>query len=227
MRHRLLNLATLLSLLLTLAAGAMWLRSRYVSEGWESKPRPSGMTFAGSGYHSMWAMESSNGRLLYVSHKILIQPPAAPPARRRGPGYHPVPAPAITLFPGGYYRTYSGIDAITPLRHNRRFPVYSRRHADYAVHTYGRIPFVVEWCEKSAYDWSPPGKYVAVPWLTIAFGGLIIPGIRAGLRRWQVLSRPGFPLRTVIAVPAAATSTSPASAPDDGRAPVSGAPISS
>jgi hypothetical protein len=40
--ERVLRLATLVSLLLSLASAAMWSRSLFVTEGWEFKPRPSG-----------------------------------------------------------------------------------------------------------------------------------------------------------------------------------------
>ena len=198
MTRRLLNTATYLSLLLVLAAGIMWVRSRHIAEGWESAPRPAGMIVGGNGYHSMWAVESSNGRLVFVSHRILIETtPAAPPPPPRISGYRPRPAAAkIAPFPGGYYRTYSGIDAITPLRHNRRFPVYDGAYIGYTGHTYGRVPGVVEWCEKPDARSSPQGRYMAVPWLTIVAAALIVPAIRAGLRRWQVLRRPGFPVES-------------------------------
>ena len=203
MIRRLLNTATYLSLLLALAAVVMWVRSRDIAEGWESKPSPSGMIVAGNGYYSMWAVESSKGRLVYASHRILIGPPphTPPPRRSRYGGYNPPPTPGIALFPGGYYRTYSGNDAITPLRHNRRFPVYTDLHAKHSLYAGGRIPGVVEWCEKSTHTFSPPGRYVAVPWLTIVAAGLIIPTTRAALRRWQVLRRPGFPVDSHLSTP--------------------------
>src|SRR5439155_22775630 len=83
MRRRLFNLvmaaSLALSLALSLASFSMWARSLYVTEGWESKPRPSGMIYDGSGYHSQCAVESAEGRLVFVIYRIFIPPPDDPP----------------------------------------------------------------------------------------------------------------------------------------------------
>ena len=169
------NVATALSLALALGAAAMWARSHYVVEGWESTPRPAGMVYQGSGFHGMWAVESSRGRVVYVRHKIYVRPDgttgdrlvafgAAYPSQRR-PGFAPVPPgdPA----PAGYYRA-NDADAVTPARYNRRFRA-------------GPRPVM-----------GPPLQYVSVPWLAVASAGLILPLCRFGMYRWRMRHRPGF-----------------------------------
>lgn len=178
MISRILNTATNLSLLLFIAAVVMWVRSWYVTEGWESKPHPAGIVFNGSGHHRQWAVEVSDGRLVYVNHRFLVMP--ADPA-----------------IPGGYYRLYSSVDGITGLRHNRRFPDQSRYLNQ--PHRVGRIPGVIEWCEKLTVGTANSGSYVAVPLPTIAFAALLFPVVREALRRCRVRCRPAFqvvPIRT-------------------------------
>jgi hypothetical protein len=173
LRH-LLNLATALSLLLAFASAGMWVRSYFVTEGWESKPRPSGMIYQGAGHHRQRHLESALGRLVYVNHKILIRASDPPIA-------------------GGYQRYAK---PITPLRQSRRFADYPDRYVPY--HTSGRIPGVAEWCSVYGHVFYPQGEYLAVSWLAIAAAFTVLPGTRVLLWVWRrrQSARPAFPVIT-------------------------------
>jgi hypothetical protein len=173
LRH-LLNLATALSLLLALASAAMWARSQLVTEGWESKPRPSGIVYQGEGFHRQWAVESARGRLVCVDYGIYIK--ASEP-------------PVVS----GYQRH---AEPLMPLRHSRRFREYPAWYVP--RHTTGQIRGVAEWCSVYGDRIHPRGTFIAVSWLALAAAFTTLPGARALFwwwRRWQS-ARPAFPVIT-------------------------------
>ena len=201
MRRRLFNLVTAaslaLSLALSLASFLMWARSLYVTEGWESKPRPAGMIYDGSGYHSQWAVESAKGRLVFVSYRIFIRSPDDPPITsgyRYDPYIHKwVKLPSDPPITSGYYRS---AQPRTPERQSRHFPDYPPpRYRQEYVRSEWRIPGV-QWGEKKGYSFGPPGWFLGVSWPLIGCAGLILPAAWA-LRKWGRplrLRRPRFPV---------------------------------
>jgi hypothetical protein len=171
MIRRLLNLATLLSLLLSLAAVFMWVRSQSVTEGWDVKPRPAGIIYSGEGWHEGRSLESAGGRLVYVSYKTYIR--GTPP---------PI---------GGYQRDAK---PLTPLRRDRRLGNYPILEIPPTAH--GWIPGVAEWYSMPHYAYIPSGQFVAVSWLAIAFVGAVLPGVRVWWRWWRRRQSkgPAFPV---------------------------------
>ena len=71
--RRLFTFASTLSLLLSLATAAAWVRSQFVTEGWEFQPRPSGMNHQGTGWYGHRVLESGDGRLVYADYRYLVR----------------------------------------------------------------------------------------------------------------------------------------------------------
>src|SRR5215216_5652730 len=136
MTRRLLSLATLLSLILSLTAAVMWVRGLYVVEGWDSTPHPSGLIYLGQGYYQQWGVESSNGRLAWVNFRFLVRPSprSLPPGSPHMAGVIPPTPPT-----GGYYATNVS-EAVSPSRHSRRYPAVTLAR----VQSHGSIPGVAE-----------------------------------------------------------------------------------
>jgi hypothetical protein len=146
MRRLLLNLATLLALLLSAAAVWMSARSRHVTEAWVCKPRPSGIVFEGSGWHVQRELESSGGRLVYVSYNRFVK------------GEDP---PEV----GGYCP--SARETLTPLRYDRRLPKAPSFLIPPATNS-GQLAGVVEWRDTPRYAYIGAGRHVAVTWSAVA-----------------------------------------------------------
>jgi hypothetical protein len=77
--HRLLNLAVWLSLLLSVAAALMWVRSWDIPETWAFTPRPSGIVYAGTGWQSHREVGSADGCLVLVQYEA-FDASALPPS---------------------------------------------------------------------------------------------------------------------------------------------------
>jgi hypothetical protein len=173
MARRLFDLLTLLSLLLALAACAMWARSRFVTEGWEFKPRPAGMIYAGNGRYTYRLVESAEGRLVYAEYRWR----------------NDFPMPAVSLPSPGYRRSAAPLTPALP----GRLPNVGDPYLFPPGTVHGRIPAVAEW-------WSIPlvyrRRFVAVSWLAIAVAFAALPAARAGWRwrRRRQSARPAFPV---------------------------------
>jgi hypothetical protein len=175
MKIRLLNLVTLFSLLLSLAAAAMWARSHLVTEVWEFNPRPSGLIFGGQGWYEHRTVESGGGRLVYTKYRLFIR--ATDP-------------PIVS----GYQRRS---DRFSPMRPNRRVPNYPLPSSMVPPPTSsGRIPGVAEWSSMPGYAFIPPGEFFTVSWLAMACIGGVLPGVRWGRQLWRWWKRPAFPVVT-------------------------------
>jgi hypothetical protein len=90
-RRLLLNLVTLLSLLLSLAAVAAWTRSLFVTEGWEFKPHPSG---------EQVVVHSEGGRLIcarYAAGSTAGYQRIVESTPHRQPNWGAVPPPSNTI----------------------------------------------------------------------------------------------------------------------------------
>ena len=166
MMRGLLNIAASLSLLLALATAGMWVRSKFVTEGWEFKPHPSGMQYAGSGYHRQRLVESANGNLVFAAYNVLVRPDDPPRA-------------------GGYRR---GGEPLTPDLH-ARFP-YLDSLPPGTVNS--GIPGLVQWWIVPLWAHQ---RFVAVSWLVLTAVFTVLPGVRAWRvwRRWRHSRMPGFP----------------------------------
>ena len=191
----LLNLATAASLALALASFSMSVRSEYVTEGWESKPRPSGMLYGGSGYHAQWAVESAKGRLVFVSYRMFIRSsPYDPPNSYRYDSHVAkwVKLPGDLPIASGHYRS---AQARTPERQSRYPTKYPANYDKDYPHSGFRVPGV-RWYEK--IGGADPGWFLGVSWHLIGCAGLILPAAWA-VRKWgrplrPLLRRRGFPV---------------------------------
>ena len=170
---RLINVVTWLSLLLSLAACGMWARSRFVTEGWEFRPRPSANAHAGEGWHKHRVMESGGGRLVFVEYDGFVRA-ADPPV-------------------GGYHQF---AEPLTPVRHNRR--IRAPHMAEIPAPTiYGQIPGLAEWSSIPKYAYLGAGRFVAVSWPAIAAAFALLPIVRIlrYWRRWRQSRLPAFPVK--------------------------------
>jgi hypothetical protein len=77
------KVTTTLSLLLALASTAMWVRSQFVTEAWEFRPRPALHSYNGVGWHKQRMVESAKGRVAYVKYDVFLGDPAHAPGHRR------------------------------------------------------------------------------------------------------------------------------------------------
>src|SRR5207248_2831213 len=68
MIRRLLNFATVLSLVLSASALVMWARSHFVTERWEFTPKLHANAYAGKGNYTHRLVDSGEGRLVYVDY---------------------------------------------------------------------------------------------------------------------------------------------------------------
>lgn len=174
MPRRLLNFVTLLSLMLSAASAVMWVRSQFVTDGWEFKPRSNAPTDSQNRWHTYRLVESCRGRLLYAeydwyNHSHISVPLSITAGYRKSTG--PI-LPAWLLNPPG----------ITP----------------------GRIPGVAEWYSVprsafvSSFFTTGRQRYLAVSWPAAALAGAILPDGLAGTqwRQWRRrrASVPGFPV---------------------------------
>ena len=195
--RRLLNIVTALSLLLSLAAAGMWVRSQFVTEGWESDPRPSGMNYEGRGWYRHRVVESAGGRLVYADYRYFVrgeEPPPddshLPPAIRAMNKSHPRgqwrrPPPTFTPPSPGYRQSAA---PLTPdLR--GRVPESDPRNPPSG---YGSIPGVAEWWIAPRYG----RRFIAVSWLPLALAFAVLPAGRGVLwwRRWRQRRLPAFPV---------------------------------
>lgn len=201
MTRRLLNTATVLSLLLSLVAAGMWARSQHVTEGWEFNPRPSGMNYQSKGWYRHRLVESAGGRLVYAEYRFFVRGNDPPPVDdffpphlrhrmyRPRPSVNPAPPPPPT--PG--YR-----ETAAPLTPELRGRVPESDPREPPPGSYGRIPGVAEWQIVPRYQ----RRFIAVSWLAIALTGAVLPSAWATWRwrRWRRLRAPAFP---VVPTPAA------------------------
>src|SRR3954469_9357181 len=77
-RRRLLNFAALVSALLSLAAAIMWMRSGYVADVWELRPRSALKIYPTWCRHRI--VQSSGGCLAWITYAQLEYPAISPPA---------------------------------------------------------------------------------------------------------------------------------------------------
>ena len=234
MARRLSNLVVLLSLLLSMAAAFMWLRSGHlgVIEAWQFAPEPSsGPSFPEmrGWWRSHRLVESSSGRLVFVKYDAFLRapmptdPPIPPPivayhqfARPYAPEtysrdhfsfwWQRPPAPQ-----GAVYGRVLGVEWYwVPQRYNpsRRYDP-PRRHP-------------APWYHPSPRQYDPPQRYVAVSWLVLALAGAVLPAVRVGrrrLRRWRQSRTPAFPIVLSPASEVAAAAGKPAGQPEPPRKP--------
>ena len=170
MTRRLLNLATSLSVLLSLSAAGMWARSLFVTEGWEFTPRLSANAFEGHGNYTHRLLESAGGRLVYGDYDWTTR-------------HGPLPVP-------GYRR--SSAEPLTPELRGR-FPVLPPAYMTAPGSVHGRIPAVAEW-------WIVPigyrRRFFAVSWLALAGVAAAPLFARLAVRwwRWRQRRLPSFPV---------------------------------
>jgi hypothetical protein len=168
MKRRLLNLATILSVVLSLAALAMQVRSGYgVPDSWELPPRPAPSFNAEfqSGIVTHRHIESTAGRLVWVNYDVM----------------------EVRPIPPVFYQT--AIIPLAPGQWGRDDPRHPR---EYLVGTeHGRIPYVVEWYLTPGGGW-----YIAVPWLSLFFAFALLPVARWlwSKRRARASTGPAFPV---------------------------------
>jgi hypothetical protein len=170
MTRRLINIATAMSALLSLTAVVMQVRSGYVTDSWELPPRsaPNFNHALQSGWVAHRIVESAAGRLVWINYDRM-EKRLTPPVR-----YQMADEP---LAPGQWGRDD---------RRNRRQLLVGLIGAEH-----GRIPCVAEW-----YLLPRGGRYVAVPWLTLALGGAVLPVARWlwAKRRVRAKAGPAFPV---------------------------------
>jgi hypothetical protein len=191
--RRLLNILTALSLLLSLAAAGMWVRSQFVTEGWEFASRPAGMNYEGKGWYRQRVVESANGGLVWADYSYFVRgnephPDDAWISRHPGAKYLPTfrhrlnPPPQFVPPTPGYRQA---TERLTPdLR--GRMPESDPRSRPVP----SGISGVVEWWE------SPRRTFVAVSLLPLALAFALLPAVR-GWRFWRRLRdrrRPAFPV---------------------------------
>ena len=174
MARRLLNLVTFLSLAVSVVSAAMWLRSRFVTEGWEFKPRPSGMIYQGSGRHTYRLVESTGGRLVYADYDWR----------------NDFRIPSVTFPTTGYRR--SAVPLTPELR--GRLPNMPVEYKAPQGTVTGRIPVMEWWIVPIGYR----RRFIAVSWLALAAAGAFPVSVRAMVRwwRWRQRSLPAFPVVT-------------------------------
>jgi hypothetical protein len=168
-RVRLLNFATWLSLLLSVAAATLWVRGRCgLTDTWVFRPRPSGISFNSTGWKAHREVGSEDGYAVLVQYERFdVDNPAFPPET----GYHSV---------DDYWLA-------TIRNRNHLLPSYG------AVE--GGIPGVATWCYvQGAYH---PKRYVAVSWLAFAAVGAALPAARL-VARWRRRRRPRGPAFPVL-----------------------------
>jgi hypothetical protein len=175
MLRRFLNLAAALSLLLALASAGMWVRSRSVTEGWESVPRPSVIFGGERGWYTQVALESGKGRLVYVKHVT---------GRSKAPS-------------AAGYGYLGRIAALPPERRERRQLMFRGPPWPIPPKSSLQIPGVV-WVANPDKPFMSNREYLAVSWCAIAAPFTILPATCAllwGWRRWH-RARPAFPVIT-------------------------------
>ena len=176
-RRPLFNVATALSLLLSLASAAMWLRSGYghVTDTWEFTPLPAGNFYVAAGLRegllTHRVVESAAGRLVWINYEVLE--------------VNPIPPPFHQVFAGSLAPGQRGRD---DHRHPRLLLPPGTVH--------GRIPGVAEWYL------IPQGqrrvqRYVAVTWPFLMLCGAVLPAVREWRRRRRgrrAKAGPAFPV---------------------------------
>jgi hypothetical protein len=168
MNRYLFTLATILSVVLSLAALAMQVRSGYATDSWELPPRfaPNFYAATKSGRVTHRHVESTAGRLVWVNYEVREEgftPPVS---------YQVVTEP---LAPGQWGRG--------DVRHRNEYLPLGTEH--------GRIPYVAEW-----YLTPGGGRYITVPWLVLMFAGAALPVARWlwSKRRVRAATGPAFPI---------------------------------
>jgi hypothetical protein len=168
MKRRLLNIATILSVVLSLAALAMQVRSGYVIDSWELPPRPAPNFNAEfqSGIVTHRHIESTAGRLVWVNYDAM----------------------EMGLMPPVFYQR--AVVPLAPGQLGRDDPRYPREYLALGTE-HGRIPCVVEW-----YLTPRRGRYIAVPWLSLFFVSALLPVARWlwSKRRARASTGPAFPV---------------------------------
>jgi hypothetical protein len=170
MKRRLLNLATILSVVLSLAALAMQVRSGYVIDSWELPPRPAPGFYAAAqtGVVTHRHFESTAGRFVWVDYAVWeewLVPPVSYQAAKE------------PLAPGQRGRNDT-----------RRWTEYRELGKPYLHH--GRIPYVAEWYFRDRY------VYITVPWLSLFLAFALQPVARWlwSKRRARASTGPAFPV---------------------------------
>jgi hypothetical protein len=168
MRHQLANLAALFLLLLSLASAAMWARSQWVDEAWESQPRSQR-----DGWSRCYVVASSSGRFALAMTET--------PTPRPGP---PVVA-GVRYTPGrGYMQPAPALIADTS--------AYAMRDSRIGSRT-GWLPGV-EWASSPRLGWYDGGRgFFSISWLVFVAVFAVLPAARAW--RWvRSRRRPAFPV---------------------------------
>jgi hypothetical protein len=170
MRHQLANLAALFLLLLSLTSAAMWARSQWVDEAWESQARSQW-----DGWSRYYVVASSNGRFGLA----MTEAPTPSP----GP---PVVA-GVRYTPGrGYMHPAPALISDTS--------AYALRDSRFGSRA-GWLPGV-EWASSPRLGWYDPGRWLfSISWLVFVAVFAILPAAR-GWRRWRQSRRPAFPVIT-------------------------------
>lgn len=172
--RRLLNLATLLSLAVSLTSVVMWTRSQYVSESWGLTAHPINGPFVGmpgvKGWERWQLMGSAEGRIVWASVDEMLW---AGSVGSYGGGYRTGP------FMPPEWTTIEVLRMVVP-----------------AGRTHGRIPGV-EWASLAPTGGNRHVRVVTVSWLVPALAGAVLPAVRTGWRLWhnqRVRRRPAFPV---------------------------------
>ena len=181
MARRLLNVATIVSLVLVAVSVAMWGRSLVVTEGWDFAPRLHGNSHSGKGWYMQRVVESGGGRIVYVDYDALN----AHGRYSFSSGNWTFVETVSPLPPAGYQRPSKPLSTDLPGR-----PVFPLRHIPHLVVS-GRIPGVAEWCVVESQF---RRRFIAVSWLAVAGVGAVLPFARVAARWWRRRNRPAFPV---------------------------------
>lgn len=166
MTNRLLNLATVLFVLLSLGAAIMRVRSGWVTDSWELPPRPAPHfnVATQTGWVSHRHLESTDGRVAWISYDVMEKRFVPPPLHQ---------TPDLPLAPGQQGRDDVRVRNYLPPG---------------TIH--GRVPFV-EW-----YLPPRRGRYIAVDWRvpTLAFALPPLARWLWSRRRVRARAGPAFPV---------------------------------